>query len=59
MVGPAPAPRLVMSYGIYNSLLSTETIASEEGDKKRGSHPNQGIALGHWDTCCVVGNPAT
>lgn len=49
MVGPAPAPRLVMSYGIYNSPLSLETIASEEGDKGCGlgkNHPNQGIVLG-------------
>lgn len=33
-MGPVSAPRLVMSCGIYNSLLSIETIASEEGDKK-------------------------
>ena len=57
MMGPVSAPRLVMSHGIYNSLLSIETIAAEE-DKERVSPPHQGIALSHWDTCSIVGNPA-
>lgn len=34
MLGLEPAPRLVMSYGIYNSPLCLETITSEGGDMK-------------------------
>lgn len=62
MVGPVPAFRLLMFYGIYNSPLFIKAIASDEGIRQKcglvKSHPNQRITLGHWDTCFVVGNPA-
>lgn len=59
MVGPVPAPRLLMFYGIYNSPLSIKTIASAEGIRKEcglvKSHPMQGITLDRWDTMVKTG----
>lgn len=61
-MGLGPAPRFLMFYGIYHSLLSIETIALDERIRKEcglvKSHTNHGITPGHWDTCSVVGKPA-
>lgn len=60
-MGPKPAPRLLMFYGIYNSPLSIKTIASDEGIRKEcglvKSPPIQEITLGHWDICSAIENP--